>query len=210
MLRTYSRHNFTLNSKYETMVAQAQPTYRYCLDEADTIVSVDHWWLAFAQENNAAGLSETSVVGQVLWEFISDEPTRALYKEINDHVRSSGNPVTVPFRCDSPTLQRYMQLTISDQGDGRLLYESVLLRALPQRRLALLDPKQKRSNDFLTMCSFCKRSLIEPSGWLDMENIALKLRMYEAQAVPELRYTVCPECAGQIQNDRQHSHRSSD
>ena len=208
MIKTSSRHNFTLNSKYETMVAQAQPLYRYCLDEADVIVSVDHWWLAFAQENNVAGLNETSVVGQVLWEFISDEPTQALYKEIHGHVRRSGNSITVPFRCDSPTLKRYMQLSISNRDAGQLLYESTLIRAVPQRRLAVLDPEQKRSNDFLTMCSFCKRSLIEPSGWLDMENIALKLRLYEEQTVPELRYTVCPECADQVHKERLHSHRT--
>jgi hypothetical protein len=186
--------------EYETMDAHVQPIYRYYLDEADVVVCVDHWWLAFAKENNAAGLNESSVIGKVVWEFISDEPTRTLYKEIHDHVRSSGNPITVPFRCDSPTLKRYMQLSICKHVDGQLLYESALIRALPQRRLAVLGSTQKRSNAFLTMCSFCKRSLIEPSGWLEMENISLKLRMYDKQTVPELRYTVCPECANQLQH----------
>jgi hypothetical protein len=103
-----------------------------------------------------------------------------------------------------------MQLTISKQPQGQLLYESELIRATPQRRLAMLDPEQKRSADFLTMCSFCKRSLIEPSGWLEMENIALKLRLYKQQAVPELRYTVCPECATRSRNQRQQLSRTSD
>ena len=186
----------------ETMATPFKPTYRYCLDEADVVVCVDSWWLAFAKENNAAGLNETAVVGKVVWEFIADEPTRMLYKEINHRVRSSGNPITVPIRCDSPTLKRYMQLSIGQHVDGQLLYESSLIRALAQPRQAVLDSKQKRSNAFLTMCSFCKRSLIEPSGWLEMENISLKLRMYEAHTVPELRYTVCPECANQLQHTR--------
>jgi hypothetical protein len=177
------------------MVTQVQPVYRYCLNEANVIVWVDHWWLAFAQENNAAGLTEDSVVGRDLWQFIADEPTRILYREINDHVRAFGNPIEVPFRCDSPTLQRYMQLTISKQGSDKLLYESVLIRAVPQTRLAVLDCQQKRSNAFLTMCSFCKRSLIETSGWLAMEDVSLNLRMYDKQTVPELRYTVCPDCS---------------
>jgi hypothetical protein len=47
----------------------------------------------------------------------------------------------------------------------------------------------------LTMCSFCKRSLIEPSGWLEMEDISLRLKMDDQPSVPELRYTVCPDCS---------------
>ncbi len=176
------------------MVAQ-QPIYRYRIDDADVVVDVDRWWLAFARENNAVELDESAVVGRRIWDFISDEPTQSVYREIHDHVRSTGTPVTVPFRCDSPTLQRHMQLTISREPDGKLLYESMLVRVVPQRRLAALDRGEKRSEAFLTMCSFCKRSLIEPSGWLELENISLKLRMYERQTVPELRYTVCPECA---------------
>jgi hypothetical protein len=188
------------------MVTQDQPIYRYCVDEQDVITNVDHWWLAFAQENNALGLTDNSVVGQLLWDFISDEPTRMLYNEIHSHVRSTGNPITIPFRCDSPTLQRFMELTISKHRDRQLLYESTLMRAVPQRRLSVLDPEQKRSGTFLTMCSFCKRCLIEPADWLALENIALKLRLYDEQTVPGLIFTVCPSCEGIARRRRRQSH----
>ena len=179
------------------MVTPARAVYRYRIDQDDRIVDVDTWWLAFAKENSAAELNESAVLGRSVWNFISDDPTRALYREIHRYVRCSGNPVRVPFRCDSPTLQRYMQLTISKHHDEHLQYESVLLRALPQHRLTALDPQQQRSDSVLTMCSFCKRSLIEPAGWLELENIALQLRLYHQQQVPDLRYTVCPACAEQ-------------
>lgn len=198
-----------VNLNRNTVVTQVQPIYRYCLDEANVIVCVDDWWLAFAQENNASGLNEASVVGHMLWDFIADEPTRTLYKEIHDHVRSTGHPITVPFRCDSPTLQRYMQLTISKHVDGQLLCESSLIRVVPQHHLALLDSKQKRSKPYLTMCSCCKRSLIEPSGWLEIENIALKLQLFDKQAVPGIIYTVCPECENQFQHLLEEGHQTA-
>lgn len=191
------------------MVTQVQPSYRYVVDETNVIVSVDHWWIAFARENNAAGLNESTVVGQSLWEFISDVPTRTLYREIHSHVRRTGNSITVPFRCDSPTLQRYMELTISNQHDGQLLYDSALVRVVPQRRLNMLDPERKRSGQLLTMCSFCKRSLIEPTDWLELENIALKLRLYDQQTVPGVLYTVCPECENMISQKRHEPHQAS-
>ncbi|WP_372726126.1 hypothetical protein [Novipirellula sp.] len=184
------------------MVIQTSHIYRYRVDASDTIIAVDEWWLAFAKENNSLDLDEASVIGKSLWSFIADYPTQKLYKEIHHFVRVTGNPITVPFRCDSPTLRRYMQLTITLNDDKQLAYESVLLRAVASRRLAMLDPVQQRSAAFLTMCSFCKRSLIEPSGWLEMENIAIKLRLYRKQTVPELRYTVCPECEDQLGSTR--------
>lgn len=186
-----------------TMVAQNNPMYRYRVDDADAIVYVDDWWLAFAKENGMAELNEASVIGHKIWEFISGEPTQSLYMELHRFVRASGNPITVPFRCDSPTLQRYMQVTISKQSQGCILYESVLLRTQIQSHISLLDAKQARSEDSLTMCSFCKRSLLEPSGWLELENISLRLRMFDQQTVPELHYTVCPACSNQVEGQRQ-------
>jgi hypothetical protein len=180
------------------MVAPVQQIFRYGINDADVIEHVDRWWLAFASENNANELDETSVLGHPIWEFIADLPTQRLYREIHHRVRSSGNPIEVPFRCDSPTMRRYMRLTISHSAAGHLRYESQLIRAVPQRQLPLLNPSSKRSDAFLTMCSCCKRSLIEPSGWLEMEDIALRLRMYDQQAVPDLRYTLCPDCSKQL------------
>jgi hypothetical protein len=168
--------------------------YRYLLDDEDSIVWVDGWWLAFAKENGAPELNETSVVGHAIWEFITGEPTKRLYEELHERVRNSGTPITVPFRCDSPTLQRHMQVTIHRDGNRRLLYESRLLRVQPQPRVRMLDMHERRSNESLTMCSCCKRSLLEPSDWLDLQNISLRLRMFDEQTVPELQYTVCPDC----------------
>ncbi|WP_442509758.1 hypothetical protein SH528x_001354 [Novipirellula sp. SH528] len=192
------------------MVIQTTQVYRYRVDASDIIVEVDQWWLAFAKENNTIDLDEPSVVGKSLWSFIADYATQKLYKEIHRFVRVTGNPITVPFRCDSPTLKRYMQLTITQRENQQLAYESILLRAVPSRRLSVLDPSEERSAAFLTMCSFCKRSLIEPAGWLEMENIAIKLRMYRKQTVPELRYTVCPECEDQLGGERKQTDSTSE
>ena len=183
------------------MITNVQNVYRYRLDAADVIEFVDRWWLAFARENNAGELIEPAVVGRKLWDFISDDPTEELYRELHDRVRTLGRPIEVPFRCDSPTLQRFMQLTISKLDEGRLMYESTLIQTKIQHRLSALDPNKEKSEAVLTMCSFCKRALMEPSGWLELENISLKLRMYEQQKVPALLYTVCPDCSDQFRNN---------
>jgi len=180
------------------MVATAERVYRYSVDKADVIDFVDRWWLAFATENGAPGLDEATVVGRSIWDFVVDEATTKLYREIHQRVRTTGRAIEVPFRCDSPGLRRYMQLTIRPQDEWQLLYESKMIRAAPQSCPALRDRGPTRSTSSLTMCSFCKRSLLEPSGWLEMEDIALRLQMDDQPTIPELRYTVCPDCSIQF------------
>jgi hypothetical protein len=184
------------------MEPNTRQTYRYELDAGDVIRAVDHWWLAFASENGAAHLNEATVVGRPLWDFISDDPTQQLYRELHERVRTMGHAIDVPFRCDSPTLRREMQLTIHRGENGVLLYESKLLKTAVQQRLPQLSHSRERSNAFLTMCSCCKRSLLEPKGWLEMEEIALRLRLYDQPSVPGLRYTVCPRCVKRYRKNR--------
>lgn len=177
------------------MVAKINPVYHYCLDKSDQIVDVDEWWLAFAKENGAGELTRANVVGRLLWDFVCDEPTRTLYQEIHAQVRSTGNSIIVPFRCDSPGLKRFMQVKISLAADQRLNYESRMVRVIARAAIHILEPSRERSKAFLTMCSLCKRSLLEPTGWLELQDISLQLRIFDQQRVPQLRYTICPNCS---------------
>ena len=93
----------------KTMVAPSNPTYQYRLDEADVMVWVDEWWLAFAKENGAAELDEAYVLGRSIWDFVvgrADADTLPRIARVRSFNRKS-HPL--PFRCDSPVLQRYMQ-----------------------------------------------------------------------------------------------------
>jgi hypothetical protein len=175
-------------------MATEAPTYRYRVDAADILVDVDARWLAFAQENGAPELTEDTVVGRLLWEFVAGEELCQLYLAIHARVRSAGKPVVLPFRCDSPTLQRHMRMTITGEEAGHLQYECLLVRAVPRRGGGALDDARPRSNAFLTMCSCCKRTLLEPLGWLEVEDVSARLGLFETEHVPKLRHTLCPEC----------------
>ena len=176
------------------------PTYRYRIDAADRLVWADEWWLAFAKENNAPELTVDSIFGRPLWDFISGDGTRRLFEEIHARVRQNGKPVIVPLRCDSPSLQRHMRLKLTAGEAGQLMYESVLIRAESQQYQRVLDPKSRRSDCWLTMCSCCKRVLLEPAGWLDVDDASIKLRFFDTPEVPNLRYEICRECEQSIKN----------
>ena len=168
--------------------------YRYRVSASDVLLWVNDAWLAFAQENGAAGLVRDSVLQRSLWDFVAGEALQKLYMEIHTRVRSSGTPAVLPFRCDSASLQRHMRLTITRENAGQLAYDCILVRAVPQRRLDVLGTTRPRSTKYLTICSCCKRALLEPRGWLDLEEVCLRLRVFEAKEVPQLRHTVCQAC----------------
>ena len=44
------------------------------------------------------------------------------------------------------------------------------------------------------------RALLEAAGWLDLEEVSVRLRLFESQKVPELRYTTCPPCAQEMRD----------
>lgn len=172
---------------------------RYRVDPSDRLVWVDDIWLAFARENGAVDLTEDKVCGRSLWDFVSDEVTREVYLDIHARVRLTGSSMVLPFRCDSPSVRRQMQLTITGEQSGHIMYDSLLLKAESRRWLGALESKRPRSDVILRMCSCCKRVLTEPMGWLDLEDAYVTLRIFEAPEAPQLQYTVCPECPEAVQ-----------
>lgn len=172
------------------------PTFRYRVDAANRLAWIDPWWLAFAQENGATELTEASVIGRTLWDFLADDLTKSLYREVHARIRTTGKAAVIPFRCDSPTLKRNMRLVITPLPLGQLGYESTLVSVEPIARQQILDPGVRRSSDQVTMCSCCKRCLIESHGWLEPEDVMRLAVVLQKQRVPCIRYAICPDCAG--------------
>ncbi len=180
------------NGRSDPMNGGEKADYTYRVDANDVIVAVDSWWLAFARENGAAHLTADSVIGTFLWDFIAGQLTRSLYQRIHAQLRTSGTPLRLPFRCDSPMLERHMRMTITPHDNGDLVYETRVLRTKVRRSLPLLDPNQPRSTSQLVLCSSCLRAFLEGNGWLDVEKVAA--RLLDDSQPPELIYRLCPPC----------------
>lgn len=176
------------------MVSPALPRYRYAVDAQDAIVSVSPQWLAFARENGAPHLTSEAVTGRCLWDFIDGRETRRFYEIIVQRIRDTERPMVVPFRCDSPKLKRYMRLEIMPQPNDGIQFDSILERVESIDRLNLLDPDLRRSRQMLTLCSCCKRALIESQGWVEIEDAAVRLHLLKEDYAPQLRGSVCPDC----------------
>lgn len=168
----------------------------YGIDGEDRVVFVNRAWDEFAAGNGAANLASDGAISRSLWDFIVDDTTRQLYREILKRARA-GRRSRFHFRCDSADCRRYLEL------DARLLDGGIVgfrVRTLALEKRAhqpLFDQERPRSQDVLRMCSWCKKIPYE-GRWIEVEEAAEKLHLFESAALPMLSHGICEECESRI------------
>ncbi|HKJ77441.1 MAG TPA: hypothetical protein VKA64_09575 [Gammaproteobacteria bacterium] len=170
----------------------------YRIDRADVITAVNADWDAFAAENAGDQLSARHVLGRVLWEFISDPETTQIYRGVFHRLREGAVVPPLPFRCDSPTLRRFMELRMRAVQDGALELEARLLRAEPREAVALLETDAERDAGLLRICGWCKRVAVAEGDWREVEEAVRQLGLLERYPLPALTHTMCGDCLARL------------
>jgi hypothetical protein len=170
---------------------------RYDVDAAGCITFVDDGWRAFAAANGAPQYADTATLyGVPLFSFMSDNTTQHVYAVLMDRVRRDRVSVRVPFRCDSPTLRRWLELEMTPREDGGITFVSRQLRAEP--REAVLTPADAadpaRADTLIRMCSWCKKVDAGAAGWLEVEHAVAELGLFVAPRPDIITHGICPEC----------------
>ena len=169
-------------------------TVEYCIDDADRLVSVNDFWDSFAQANSSAELLSPAILHQSLWTYIGDDTTRHLYEQIFRQVRRQQRIISFPLRCDSPNRRRWLRFSILPWHDEHLLLSSRLIRSVARPSIPLLDPQVPRTDDLLTMCSWCAKIHTGRQQWVDVEEFVARLRIFYQSVLPRLTHTICPTC----------------
>lgn len=180
--------------------------YSHRTDAKDLIVSVDQAWVEFAQENWRPDFKPEWVLGRSLWDFIHGADTQAVYRLAIARARSQDRGLTLPFRCDSPDLRRFMEMTITSLGDGGLEYGCLLLREEVRAPVPFRPCGPCAPGRVLKACSICLR-LERPSwtelgyagsdggaAWQEAERVLPVVAALEEGYFPPLTYGVCPDC----------------
>jgi hypothetical protein len=169
-------------------------TFIWIIDDADKIVHVNEDWLAFARENGAPQLSAALVLDQPLWRFILGQETVYLYKQIFGKVRAGKSPITFPFRCDAPDCRRFMEMKLSLLSGTAIQFIAKLIRLEYRQPLGFLDPSRDRSEEFLKVCSWCKKIYIPDRGWGELEEAIEALDLFGNRSMPRMTHTICDSC----------------
>ncbi|MCA1794750.1 MAG: PAS domain-containing protein [Desulfobacteraceae bacterium] len=167
----------------------------YRIDSTDTIVSISDNWRTFADANAwGSSLRPEDVVGHTLWDFIQDLETQHLYQEVLRRARGGMPSRPIPFRCDSPSERRYLELLIEALPNGQIEITSKISRTEPRSPISLLNADTPRSSDFVTVCSMCKKMKVSPGQWAEIEEALVHLRLFEADKMPQLTHGLCHTC----------------
>lgn len=167
--------------------------YTYVIDVADRVVSVGESWLEFARENDAPELTRERVLGSSLWDFVAGSETRVLYERLFASLRQDGRPRSIPFRCDSPMLYRFMELRLAPSERSGIQLSGVLLREQVRVYIPLLDRALKKAMYSFPFCSVCNR-VFAFGFWLETDEAIRRLHAFETSKPPALDPTFCDPC----------------
>lgn len=170
-------------------------TFTYRIDGEDRLVDVDENWLRFAQENGARHLARReAVLGKPLWDFITGQETRHLYELMFAKVRAAQASLQIPFRCDSPGCRRFMEMRMSPEAYGQIRFTTWIVRSESRAPVSLLEASEDRSDEFVTICSWCKKVQVAPGVWEEVEEAVRALDLFASPRLPQLTHGMCPSC----------------
>jgi hypothetical protein len=169
----------------------------YAIDDQDRLIKVDEGYYRFAEENGWADAG--SSLGRSLWDFVAGHDVKKLQRLLLRRVRDEVRDIELPFRCDAPDFRREMDIRIVADRSGRVVMFSAKLRTEEPREepQPILDPRAPRGEDFLTMCAWCDRFLVQ-GEWVEVEEAARRLELFRRTELPVLDHGICPECGGTL------------
>src|SRR5260221_13770326 len=173
-------------------------TLSYAIDDEDRLIKVDEGYYRFAAENGWEGAGAS--LGRSLWDFVAGHEVKKLQRLLLRRVRGGGRGVELPFRCDGRDVTREMDIRIAADNTGRVVLFSARLRSEEEREepQPLLDPHAEHDDeDFLPMCAWCDRFLVE-GEWIEVEEAAKRLELFRRSQMPTLDHGICPQCSGAL------------
>lgn len=168
--------------------------FHYCIDHADRLIVEDDAWDRFALENDAAHLISSVVNGKSIWKFITGSETRHLYDLVLQKIRATNQSITIPFRCDSCALLRYMNLTLKPLEGGGIAFCTTITNLKHRENQMMFEASSGKSSMLIKMCSMCKKIKIADDNWLELEEAMQTQGYMEVKTPPQISHGLCPIC----------------
>lgn len=173
------------------------PEISYVVDARDRLVSVSPGWMDFASRNGGGELTPEKVKGRELWDFVHDEVTRRLYREVLARVRG-GTKTSLVLRCDGPEERRLIELIITRQPGEHVEFKTVQLASKSRPAQRLLESSTPRTAERLMVCSWCDRVSTGPGRWMEVEEAMEQLHLDDQEELPGIEPATCPVCHAKV------------
>jgi hypothetical protein len=175
-------------------VEPAPDDLAYRVDRDARILFVNHRWDDFARDNGAPELAGGAIIGRQVSEFIADAETSHLYGLLIRRAQRVRRPLTLPFRCDAPDAQRYLQMRIEAFDDGQIEFRTRALAIRLRPSVAVLAAGGLRDpSRLLPICSWCNRGKVF-GVWMEIDQVVSTLGLFEGEPLPRLTHGLCDDC----------------
>ena len=166
----------------------------YTLDDADTIVAVNGPWDDFARKNEGEQILADKIVGQKLDRFILGDDTRMFVRTMIMSARVLKKTIYRPYRCDSPTLKRFMEMTVHPLPEGQVEVVHRELHSEPITHVIRIAAGPVGSSTaYVKRCSLCNRVKVQ-GIWSELDNALETERLLVEASSLKVIYGVCPDC----------------
>jgi hypothetical protein len=170
----------------------------YRIDAADYIRYVNPAWVQFAGDNHGKHLID-QVLGTPLWRHIGGPEVRGIYRVFLQCLRQGQPTIQFPFRCDSPTMRRTMEMELTALPNDGIEFRCRLVREKPRSTVRLLDPASSRSDKRVVLCAWCKR-VHDRGEWLELEEAVQTWSLFDGPHSPYMDNDICPNCREMLQD----------
>ena len=167
----------------------------YTIDTQNMIVAVGGAWDDFARNNDGDKIVSTLIIGKKLNQFIHGDETLMFVLTMIMSARILNRPVHRPYRCDSPTLKRFMTMTVQPLGQGAVEVIHQELRSEPiKHTVHMVAAPAGSGTSYAKRCSVCNRVKLE-GVWSEVDEAVQAKRLVPTVAsTVKVIYGVCPDC----------------
>jgi hypothetical protein len=177
-------------------------TVTVTVDADNHIIGLSSNWEAVAEAGDAAAsLASHKVIGQPLHEFISSDTTRMYIEACLKLCRLRNSSIFRPYRCDTPTHKRYMELQLTPLAHKAVEMKHFLLKEEPFETPLHFEDISHDAHALpqLLRCSMCNKVRpIQGEHWSAPEH-------YQPvkHSTPVI-HTICPDCNALVWQKRRH------
>ena len=171
----------------------------------NVIVEVGEDWLTQAEAGGARDqLAVNKVLNRPIGQFAKDDNTRMYIAACLSLCRIKKTTIFRPYRCDSPTHQRYMELELVPYENGQVEMVHYLLKSEPLQKSLNIEDVTELSDQVAALnegvgytlrCSMCNSiQLPGTDEWLDPADY---VQLECARPHLNVIHTVCNCCKNQ-------------
>lgn len=173
----------------------------YRLDAADRIVEIGGCWNDFALANAGESVLAECVLGSNVYDHVSGDASRMFLHTLLTATRSLARDTTRPYRCDSPGIKRFMEMSLLPLAEHGVMvaHRMIKVETLPGHYEFIASKKLPHLPNRIVRCSICNR--IKHAGeWLETDR-AGALGLLSCSGPTPVIYGVCDACMASVRVD---------